>query len=402
MINNIKSEYFERLKKHLSENEYNLYLNSLNDEETHGMTINYNKLKNSSIDLDYLIKRFNLKEVFNNKDYGYYIYDKAKLSDILIYPGKDPLYYVGLYYIQEPSAAEVLSKVEINPSDIVLDLCASPGGKSIQALYTLKSEEGGFLVSNEIDNKRVKVLNSNIERMGFDNFIILSENTEKLANRFNNYFDKIIIDAPCSGEGMFRKSTEAVNQWSTSLISHCSKIQKDLLKNAYSMLKNGGTLIYSTCTFSNEEDEDNVQYILNSYKDLELVKMKKNYPFNSIGEGQFYAIMKKNGDLDTYKTMISKKDFNGLKIIRYGIKESDDLENGKPSHAFSHSDKAVFENIVDLDDYYVYKYLKGETIKMELPFTGFCKVTYKKLGLGIAKYVNGVLKNHYPKGLRIY
>ena len=402
MINKIKKEYFEILKKDLSENDYNLYLKCLNEKEKHGMTINFNMLKKSSIDLAYVVKKFNLIEVFKNEKYGYFLYDKEMLAKNDVFPGKDPLYHVGLYYIQEPSAAKVLSNVDFKPSDVVLDLCASPGGKSIQILYSLDSDKGGFLLSNEIDKKRVKILNSNIERMGFDNMAIISEDSQVLVKRFDSYFDKVLVDAPCSGEGMFRKSEDAINQWCIELVKSCSKIQKVLIDDAYSMLKSGGTLIYSTCTFSKEEDEEVIEYMLNKHSDLELLKMEKNYPFNSIGEGQFYAIIKKKGEGESFFNSISKSDLNGLNVIRYGIEEWEDKSIGKNTHASTHSDKFVFDNIVDLDDGEVYKYLKGDVIKKDLDFKGFCKVTYKKLGLGIAKYTNGVLKNHYPKGIRIY
>ncbi|MBP3201882.1 MAG: hypothetical protein J6M39_09575 [Lachnospiraceae bacterium] len=402
MINRLKKEYLDRVRNELSDSEFDLYIKSFSEKETHGMTINFNKLKNSSIDLDYLIDKFDLIEIYKNNDYGYYTYDKEKLKDISVYPGKNPLYHAGLYYIQEPSAASVLSNVTFNPSDVVLDLCASPGGKSIQTLYNLKGDCGGFLVANEIDKKRVKILDSNIERMGFDNFIILSESVDNLLNKFNDYFDKIIVDAPCSGEGMFRKSEDAVNQWSIELIKSCSKTQKKLIESAYHMLKSGGTLIYSTCTFSKEEDEEVIDYILNKYQDLKLVKMEKIYPFNSIGEGQFYAILYKEGN--EYNSLVNTNitEFSGLNIVRYGISEWEDEKIKKPTHASTHSDKILFENIVDLNDEEVYKYLKGDIIKKDLGFKGFCKVTYKRLGLGLAKYVDGVIKNHYPKGLRIY
>ena len=402
MIENIKKEYLDRMKKDLTLYNYNLYLESLNNAETHGMTINFNKLKDSSIDIDYLIKRFCLTEIFINKDYGYYTYDKYHLAQNGIFPGKDPLYYVGLYYIQEPSAARVLSQIEFKTSDIVLDLCASPGGKSIQVLYSLDSKAGGFLISNEIDKKRVKILNSNIERMGFDNVAILSEDSEILSNRFENYFDKILVDAPCSGEGMFRKSDEAINQWSLELVNSCSKMQKKLIDDAYKMLKSGGTLIYSTCTFSKDEDEEVIDYIIDKYNDLEIVKMEKNYPFNSIGEGQFYAIIKKNDENRDFLNSINKSNLTGLNIIRYGIEEWEDKSIGKNTHATTHNNKFKFKYEIDLNDEEVYRYLKGEVIKKELDFKGFCKVTYKRLGLGLAKYVQGSLKNHYPKGLRIY
>lgn len=407
------------MKNDLNSLDFEKYLNCLELCTTHGMTINLNILKMSSIDLNYVIDKFKLIEVFKNENYAYYTYDKEKLADFGIYPGKDPLYHAGLYYIQEPSSAKVLSEVQFETSDIVLDLCASPGGKSIEVLYSLDKNAGGFLVSNEVNYKRVKILNSNIERMGFENVVITASKSSELLKCFNNYFDKIIVDAPCSGEGMFRKSEEARIQWSFSLVRSCSNIQKELLDDAYNMLKDGGILIYSTCTFSKEEDEEVVDYLLNKYSDLELIKMEKNYPFNSIGEGQFYSIIKKKG-LSASKTVAPKMmDLESINVIRYGVREYEEEsikeQNNKgsinkkcnkknimkPTHESTHINDVRFNNIVDLDDIEIYKYLKGETIKKDLNFNGYCKITYKNMGIGLAKYVNGVLKNHYPKGLRL-
>ena len=403
MKDELKREYLERLKNDLSEKDYYLYLSSFDNEETHGMTINFIKLNQSSIDIKFLIDKFSLKEVFKTDRYGYYIYDKNELASRAIFPGKDPLYHVGLYYIQEPSAASVLFNVPIKTSDIVLDLCASPGGKSAQILYSLKKEDGGFLVSNEIDYSRVKALNSNIERLGFDNVAITSDNSKKLSNTFNEFFDKILVDAPCSGEGMMRKSEEARKQWSESLVKSCAMIQKNLVEDAYHMLKPGGIFVYSTCTFSKEEDEELIDNLLKNHSDLSIIKSEKCYPFNSLGEGQFYAIISKAGENNIKSIISSKKSFDGIRLIRYGVSEYD-IDKGikKPTHESTHCDSIIFENVVELDDAEVVKYLRGEVIKKELSFSGYCKVTYKNLGLGLAKYVNGVLKNHYPKGLRLY
>lgn len=399
----LKNEYLERLKNELNDKEYSLYLNCLDGEETHGMTINFTKLNKSSIDINYLIDRFSLKEIFKNDRYGYYTYDKNDLLSRGIFPGKDPLYHVGLYYIQEPSAANVLGNLSINTSDIVLDMCASPGGKTAQILYSLKKEDGGFLVSNEVDYSRAKILNSNIERLGFENVAIIVASSKELLGKFEDYFDKVLVDAPCSGEGMFRKSIEARQQWSESLVKSCAKTQRELIEDAYSMLKPGGILIYSTCTFSKDEDEEVLDSLLNNHVGAKIIKSEKSYPFNSIGEGQFYAIIKKE-DGDTFNHgKPSENSFEGMRLLRYGIREYEN--EGKhimPSHESTHCDDIKFDNEIELDDIEVYKYLRGETIKKDLDFNGYCKVTYKKLGLGLAKYVNGVLKNHYPKGLRIF
>lgn len=397
-----KKEFLERLKSELSEKEYNDYMHSMEQDEKHGLVINLHKLSNSTIDLDYVIDKFSAKLIFQNENYAYITYDKEKLASNSVYPGKDPLYHVGLYYIQEPCASKVLYDVDIKKDDKVLDLCASPGGKTAEILFSLDKEEGGFLVSNEIEYSRAKILSSNVERLGIDNVAVICSDSMNLVDRFVEYFDKVIVDAPCSGEGMFRKSEEARLQWSMKLVEAMSKIQKKLIVDAYNMLKQGGTLIYSTCTFSKEEDEEVVKYLLDSYSDMELVKMEKNYPFNSIGEGQFFAILnkgKKEGKcVNGYFDMRSLK---GLNVLRNGTNEF--TYEGKikmPTHASTHVDRIKFDYKVDLDDEEVAKYLRGETLKKDLPFKGYCKITYKNMGLGLAKYANGMLKNHYPKGLR--
>ena len=398
----LKKEFLERLKFELPEKEFKDYLVSLEQDEKHGLVINLHKLDRSAIDLNYVINKFNAKLVFQNNNFAYIIYDKEKLASNGVYPGKDPLYHVGLYYIQEPCASKVLYDVDIEKDDKILDLCASPGGKTAEILFSLDKGAGGFLVSNEIDFGRAKVLSSNVERLGIDNVAVVCSSSDNLTDRFLEYFDKVIVDAPCSGEGMFRKSEEARMQWSMKLVDSMSKVQKKLVEDAYKMLKVGGTLIYSTCTFSKEEDEEVVEHLLNSYSDLRLVKMEKNYPHNSIGEGQFFAILNKGtkvGKSDSgYFDMRSLK---GLNILRNGTEEF--AFEGKlkvPTHASTHVDGIKFDNIVDLNDEDVTRYLRGETLKMNLDFKGYCKITYKNLGLGLAKYANGILKNHYPKGLR--
>ena len=398
----LKKEFLDKLKKLLNNADYEKYLNAMEDEETHGLVVNLHKLNVSSIDLDYIVNKFNATVVYKNNNFAYLSYDKNQLASNGVFPGKDPLYHVGLYYIQEPSASKVLYDVDVKSDDLVLDLCASPGGKTAELLFSLDKNSGGFLISNEIDFGRTKVLSSNIERLGFENVAVTCSDSQKLASRFTEYFDKILVDAPCSGEGMFRKSEEARLQWNQKLVDSLSNLQKKLVEDAYTMLKNGGTLIYSTCTFSMEEDEEIVEYLLNKHSDFKLCKMEKNYPFNSIGEGQFFAILEKtNGCGEETKHRFDVKDLDGINVLRVGV-EAFTVENKVkvPSHASTHCDNMRFDNTLELDDHLVLKYLKGEAIRMDLPFKGYCKVTYKNLGLGLAKYTNGILKNHYPKGLR--
>ena len=398
----LKKEYIDKMKLELSDPDFESYLRSMNQDETHGLTINLYKLKVSAIDLDYVINRFNGKLIYKNENYAYITYDKEQLARNGIFPGKDPLYHAGLYYIQEPSASKVLYDVDIKDDDLVLDMCASPGGKTAAILFSLKKACGGFLVSNEIDFLRSKILSSNIERLGFDNVAITCSDSEKLSKNFPNFFDKVIVDAPCSGEGMFRKSEEARMQWSEKLVISLSKIQRRLVDDAYNMLKVGGILVYSTCTFSKEEDEEVVDYILSQHNDLMLIKKEKNYPFNSIGEGQFFAILKKGVESENNtRIRFDNRYLNGINVIRVGIEEFTYENKIKvPTHASTHVEDIVFDNVVELGDENIERFLKGESIRIDLQFKGYCKITHKGLGIGLAKYTNGILKNHYPKGLR--
>ena len=175
-------------------------------------------------------------------------------------PGKHPYHEAGVYYIQEPSAMAPVSFLDPKPDEKILDLCASPGGKSTQIASKMNGE--GILVSNEIDRKRAQILSLNIERMGIRNALVTNMSPEKLSETFEGYFDKILVDAPCSGEGMVRKNEEAANQWSLGNVRLCAERQKRILDYAVKMLAPGGTLVYSTCTFAPEEDEESALYLL--------------------------------------------------------------------------------------------------------------------------------------------
>ena len=176
---------------------------------------------------------------------GYYYTGTAR-------PGKHPYHEAGLYYIQEPSAMAVVELLDPKPGDAVLDLCAAPGGKSSHIASRLKGQ--GFLLSNEIHPARAKILSQNMERMGVFNGVVSNEDSSALAQHFPEFFDRIAVDAPCSGEGMFRKDEEAVNQWSEEHVHQCADRQQEILDNGARMLKPGGRLVYSTCTFAPEEN----------------------------------------------------------------------------------------------------------------------------------------------------
>ncbi len=186
-------------------------------------------------------------------------------------PGKHPLHMAGLYYIQEPSAMSPVAYLDPKPGQRVLDLCAAPGGKSTQIAGRMQGR--GILVSNEINAGRAKILSENIERMGIGNAMVLNETPQNLSARFEGWFDRILIDAPCSGEGMFRKNEDAVTNWSPENVRLCADRQDEIMDNAASMLAPSGRLVYSTCTFAPDEDEGTIYRFLLRHPEFRVVEV---------------------------------------------------------------------------------------------------------------------------------
>lgn len=223
--------------------------------------------------------------------------NEAYYFDENVRPGKHPYHEMGLYYIQEPSAMSAAALLAPKPGMRVLDLCAAPGGKSTQLATYLG--DSGLLVSNEINTQRSRILSQNIERMGIKNAIVTNEDSFVLASHFQGFFNAIQVDAPCSGEGMFRKLPEAIEQWSMENVAICAARQKEILDNAAVMLKPGGTIVYSTCTFSKEENEDVIEYFLEKHPDFTLEEMERFWPHKVDGEGHFVAKLVRRGSVDT-------------------------------------------------------------------------------------------------------
>lgn len=223
--------------------------------------------------------------------------NEAYYFDENVRPGKHPYHEMGLYYIQEPSAMSAAALLAPKPGMRVLDLCAAPGGKSTQLAAYLG--DSGLLVSNEINTQRSRILSQNIERMGIKNAIVTNEDSFVLASHFPGFFNAIQVDAPCSGEGMFRKLPEAIEQWSMENVAICAARQKEILDNAAVMLKPGGTIVYSTCTFSKEENEDVIEYFLERHPDFTLEEMERFWPHKVDGEGHFVAELVRRGSVDT-------------------------------------------------------------------------------------------------------
>lgn len=255
---NLPQLFEDRMKSLLGE-EYEAYLQCYNKPHFSGLRVNTLKITPEAFEQ---ICPFSLRRIpwVNN---GYY-------TDTEQQPSKHPFYYAGLYYIQEPSAMTPASLLPVQPGDKVLDICAAPGGKSTELGARLCGE--GVLVSNDISNSRAKALLKNIELFGIRNALVLSEAPGKLVDYFPEYFDKILIDAPCSGEGMFRKSPAIMKNWEQYGVEYYNKLQKEIILYAARMLKPGGYMLYSTCTFSPEENEGTIQFLLKECPEFHVVK----------------------------------------------------------------------------------------------------------------------------------
>ena len=284
--------------------EFGQYLESFKEEWKPGLRVNTWKLEPR--ELAKLVP-WNLEPV-PWADNGFY-YDGTPDEEALR-PSKHPAYYAGLYYLQEPSAMTPAAMLPVVPGDRVLDLCAAPGGKSTELASKLKGR--GMLVSNDISYSRARALLKNLELAGAANICVTSEAPEKLAGVWPEFFDKILVDAPCSGEGMFRRDEDMVKDWNEKGPEYYVPIQRRILSQAAAMLKPGGYMLYSTCTFSVEEDEGNVSYVLEKFPQMELCCLDLDkvpgacggfglsgcmrlFPHRLRGEGHFLALMRKKG-----------------------------------------------------------------------------------------------------------
>lgn len=315
---NLPIEFEKKMKAFLG-NEWEEFLYSYDNNRFQALRFNTLKVgKNKSVEeeiagiMDKLGIPMDKKVTWANDAY---YYDEKKR------PGKHPYHEMGLYYIQEPSAMSAAALLAPKPGMRVLDLCAAPGGKSTQLATYLG--DSGLLVSNEINTQRSRILSQNIERMGIKNAVVTNEDSFALAAHFPNFFHAIQVDAPCSGEGMFRKLPEAVNEWSPQNVEICAARQKEILDNAAVMLKPGGVIVYSTCTFSREENEDVIEYFLKEHPDFTVVKMERFWPHKQDGEGHFVAKLVRRGELLLEET-VSTQD-------RTGSIAEDTLEKRKSS-----------------------------------------------------------------------
>lgn len=437
--------------KTLLKSEYPAFLESLNDSEQKAIFVNKNK-----ISLEEFLKVADFKtSPIEYEKFGLYI-ENLKL-------GKHPLHHAGAFYVQDPSAMFTVNATNFDGNELVLDMCAAPGGKSIQIANRLTT---GTLVSNEIDTSRCKILYSNFERMGIKNAIITNEQPKNLAAALKNTFDVVLVDAPCSGEGMFRRGDEYVRAWNENLPQMCAQRQLEILNCADACLKEGGKLIYSTCTYEEIENEGVVKTFLQTH-DYKLIPIDspfaqggsltgtvRLYPHKNRGEGQFVAVLQKNikknsnfnkisafqtenfqhkskskadllPKLDTAAKPFLKKYTNlninsyqinndiyfipnislirrGIKYFSFGVKLGR-IENKifKPDHYLFSAFGNNFSKFLRLssNSNEILKYLKGETLDVN-ELDGYGVIKVENCPLGGYKMSAGKFKNLYPKGLR--
>lgn len=341
----------------------------------------------------------------------------------------DPLFHAGAYYVQEASSMllDFIIRQLVKEPVTMLDLCAAPGGKTTCAMAALP--EGSILYSNEPIRTRANILAENVMKFGHPD-IIVTNNYAKDYAKAKKTFDVILTDVPCSGEGMFRKDPNAINEWSTSNVDSCWKIQRSIVEDIWQCLKPGGILIYSTCTFNAHEDEENVQWIIDNLGAdpiaLEGVKeewnitgaLKGNLPVyrfipgKTKGEGLFMAVMRKKGEptQGSTPTILKKKEKismkeKGLKVITHGINPP--TQKGKKtipdiSLALSINQKENDYPHVDVDRQTAINYLRREAITLPADTPrGIVTITYKGLGLGFANNIGNRANNLYPQEWRI-
>ena len=342
-------EQFDARMKSLLKDEYDDFKKALLEKPVKGLYLNRNKKNVERVLEEQYIEHHPTVE-------NGYLYDEN------YHPGRSAYFLAGLYYIQEPSAMLVADALPIEPDDFVLDMCGAPGGKSCEIASRLTGE--GVLIANDIEASRARILSENIERFGLDNTIVTNVDPMRFTKQFQEAFDKIVLDAPCSGEGMFRKLEQAIDTWSEEKVLECAHIQKNLLKGAYDMLKQGGMVIYSTCTYSYEENEAMVHYAVDELG-FELLPLNKSnglcpgvdldevvrcYPHHYRGEGHFIALLRKPGNSPRKQVRTIKPSVNlaDLKVLKAFYQEN--LNKKVPSYIIENNGHlyAVKKNFPEL------------------------------------------------------
>jgi len=391
------------------------------------------------------IAPFDIKKCAFHKN-GYYISDEQKT-------GNHPLHFGGAYYLQEPSAMSAVTALGVSKDDAVLDMCAAPGSKS-----TALAADCRLLVANEINTARCNTLIGNIERLGISNTLVTNSDSEAVANAFVGYFDKVLVDSPCSGEGMFRKHPNVLDEWTEELVKMCAKRSLEVLTNASKTLKKGGRLVYSTCTYNLEENEKTILEFLKNNPDFTVVDTGLDFGSAGLlgldkarritiadgGEGHFVCALERVGEppfkkikpfklrynFDAFSDFINgtprflnndakfgvlqfgdsyyavadgTPDVSGVRIMRAGVKLGTLVSKTvRPDHHFfmaAHPD--CLKNTVDVSEQQVFEFYKGQPLAVDPSCRGYTAVTFEGITVGFGKAVGGTLKNHLPKGLRI-
>ncbi len=435
-------DFFLNRMKTLLGDEYDEFLRFYNGDNFRGLRVN--TLKCSADKLRAALG-FEFKSTPFCPD-GFYIPPEVESL------GKHPLHHAGAFYIQEPSATSAVEMLGVERGDYVLDLCAAPGGKSTQIGAKLGGM--GLLWSNEIVKSRANILLSNIERMGIHNAVVTNSHPEQLCQSLAGQFDKVLVDAPCSGEGMFRKNSAAQTEWSEEHVKSCAERQLHILNSAKLALKPGGVMVYSTCTFSPEENEGVIKRFLDENPDFTLEDAgvdfgrpamkhaRRIFPMNG-GEGHFAARLRKSGSLirtsceekstesanrevfEFYDSLFVNRPFGenliiknnkiiilpknyieikGLPVLRAGIILGENVKNRiEPHHsAFMAAKPSDCARRVELssDSAEIRAFLHGEEISVPADLKGYAAVCVDGVTCGFGKASGGRLKNKYPKGLR--
>ncbi|HEY4391827.1 MAG TPA: RsmB/NOP family class I SAM-dependent RNA methyltransferase [Paenibacillus sp.] len=316
----LPADYKEQIIHMLGQEEANAFLDSYEQSRTYGLRINQLKLKSDEA-IDAMIQAFKLNPVPWCST-GYYYEEDTR-------PGKHPYHMAGLYYIQEPSAMSAVELLDPQPGETILDLAAAPGGKTTQIAAKMNGQ--GLLISNEIHPQRAKILAENVERMGIRGAIVTQATPPELSARFPLAFDRIMLDAPCSGEGMFRKDPSAIEEWSPASVALCASRQWDILQDAIAMLKPGGIIAYSTCTFNRSENEEMIARVLNEYPYMRLKVEKRVWPHLQQGEGHYVAVLERDKQTEEQTGLNSNKEARANKkrgkSSRSGRETSKDLLN---------------------------------------------------------------------------
>ena len=331
-------EVFEEKMKGLLNEEFSDYIACYEEPRYYGLRVNTGKI---SVEEFKKICPFEITPIPWIEN-GFY-YDGEK-----VVPSRHPYYFAGLYYLQEPSAMTPANRLPVEPGDKVLDVCAAPGGKATELGAKLKGE--GVLIANDISNSRAKGLLKNIEVFGIGNVLVLSEEPGKLEGYFEEYFDKILIDAPCSGEGMFRKDKKMVKAWEEHGPEFFANIQKSIITQAARMLKPGGLMLYSTCTFDGRENEGSIEYLRNAYPAFEILeiapyegfakgmpelteskeeayeKTVRIFPHKMKGEGHYLALLRKGDEKAEADRIAGKNSTPGTPVRKSKKKLPEDLE----------------------------------------------------------------------------